>query len=297
MVIARGKKANKVKDGVVFDVVNGIFMCFMVFMFVVPLLFVVSTALESPAAYNKYGYSIFPRDIDFGAFIQILSDTKGFLGALKDTVIVTLLGAALNLFFTAAMGYGLSKKTLPFRTAITGMVFFTMLFGGGMIPTFMVVRMTGLLDSYWALIVPGLISAWNMFLMRNFFMAIPESLLESAALDGANEIRILFQIVIPLSSAAMATMALFYGVGHWNDWMGVLLYMPGRKISSLQYYLRTILDGSDLDRLESISDYINIPTQQTKMAALVVATVPMLVVYPFLQRYFVKGIIVGSVKG
>lgn len=293
----RGKKSNKVKDGVVFDIVNVIFMCCMVFVFVVPLLFVVSTALESPAAYNKYGYSLFPRDLDFGAFIQILSDTKGFLGALKDTVIVTLLGTAMNLVFTAAMGYGLSKKNLPFRTAITGIVFFTMLFGGGMIPTFMVVKMTGLLNSYWALIIPGLISSWNMFLMRNFFMAIPESLIESAALDGANEIRILFQIVIPLSAASMATMALFYGVGHWNDWMGVLLYMPARKISSLQYYLRTILDGSDLDRLESINDYLNIPTQQTKMAALVVATVPMLVIYPFLQRYFVKGVIIGSIKG
>ena len=285
------------KGDIMFDCVNYAFMLLVAMIFVFPLLFVISTSLMSQTTYLKYGYSFFPREIDFTAYQMVLEDSFGFASAFRDTIIVTVVGTALNLLFTAGMGYGLAKKDLPYRNLLTGFVFFTMLFSGGMIPTYMVVKGTGLLNTYWALILPGLVSPWNMFLMRNFFMAIPESLTESASLDGANEIQILFCIIIPLSLPAMATMALFYGVGHWNAWMPSLLYEPSRKINTLQYFLKTVLEGLTDDRKETIQDYLNVPTQQLKMAALVVATAPMIIIYPFIQKFFVKGLIVGSVKG
>ena len=176
-----------------------------------------------------------------------------------------------------------------------------MIFGGGMVPTYMVVKWTGLMNSLWALIVPSLINTWNMFMMRNFFYAIPESMIESAQLDGANPLQVLTRIVLPCSLASIATIGLFYAVGHWNAWFDAVLYLTDNKLLPMQNILRNIVSSANLSDLDATAmmsaDYVKPPAESLKSATIIVSTVPILIVYPFIQKYFVRGVMVGSVKG
>lgn len=280
----------------IFDICNTVFMILFGLICIIPLLYVLSGSLMSPDEFLRSGYALFPKKLDFTAYRYVMREEYGMVKAFGDTVLITAAGTLLNLLFTSSMAYGLAKKTLKGRNLITGIVFFTMLFGGGMIPTYLVVRSTGLINTYWAFIIPTLVSPWNMFILRNFFMGIPVELEESAMLDGANEVLVLVRIILPLSIPAMATIGLFYAVGHWNSWFPVLLYIPGNKIKTIQYILRTILANEAMSAVvESSRD--SIPKDQLKMASMVVAMVPVIVVFPFVQKYFVKGVTVGSVKG
>ena len=282
----------------IFDLINVLFMIAVSIVFIVPILYVISGSLTSEPEFLRKGYSMFVEKIDFSAYAHVLSKQFGLIDAFWQTALLTVIGTVCNLIATSAMAYGLSKRRLPFRNIVTSIVFFTMIFGGGgLVPGYLIVKYTGLLDSIWALIIPGLISPWNLLILRNFFMSIPESLEEAALIDGANEIKILYKIILPLSLPALATIALFHAVAHWNSWFGPLMYIPSGNFETVQLVLRKVLSNEMADRIASLNETLSLPTYQIQMAALMVATVPIMCVYPFIQKYFIKGVMVGSVKG
>jgi len=206
----------------------------------------------------------------------------------------------MGTFFTATTAYGLSKKYLPFGRIMNLLVLFTMLFSGGMIPGYLLIKDLHMLDTYWALILPGLISAYNVIIMRSFFLSIPDSLEESAKIDGATEVTIFLRIILPLSKATIATIALFMAVGYWNDYFSTVLYINTKEKWALQAVLRNLLTNTSA-AMESAGVKVmaeaNITAKTIQCASVVIATVPILCVYPFVQKYFVKGVMIGGVKG
>ncbi|WP_019535789.1 carbohydrate ABC transporter permease [Paenibacillus ginsengihumi] len=261
---------------------------------VFPLLYVVSVSLTPLGEVLRSGsFPIIPREITFSAYETLLQES-GMLRALGVTAFVTVAGTALNMLFTVFMAYPLSRKWLPGRSLFLMMVLFTMLFSGGIIPTYLVVKALGLLDSLWALILPTLIGSFNVFIVKSFFEQLPEEIFESAKMDGAGELRLLAQIALPLSLSVIATISLFYAVGHWNDFFQAIMYITDRNLFPLQVIVREILMQTQqpLENVESMT-----PTQTLQMAAVVLASLPIIVVYPFLQKYFTKGMLLGSIKG
>ena len=220
--------------------------------------------------------------------------------AMRNTVILTVFGTAINMVATILAAYPLSRPQFPGKNLIMVMITITMFFGGGLIPFYLLVRALGLYNSMWALIIPGMVSSWNMIMMRTYFQGIPESLSESARIDGANDIQILFRIIIPVAVPIMAVMILFYAVGYWNAWFGASIYLKDRNKFPLQLVMRGILiAGSQRDFDTGYLTGAN-KTQifkGLKYATVVVSTLPILLVYPFLQKYFIKGIMIGSLKG
>ncbi len=213
---------------------------------------------------------------------------------------VTGIGTLVSMVLTSLMAYGLSKREVVGRSQVMFLVMFTMLFSGGMIPTFLVVKAMGLIDSYWSLIIPGAINAFNLIIMRNFFSNLPDGLEESAKIDGCSDWGILLRIVIPLSMAAIATISLFYAVTYWNTYMQAVLYLNDSTKWPIQVILRQIVilaSGISADTSGFDDSFITPPEQTVKMAVIVVATLPILLVYPFLQKHFAKGALLGSVKG
>ena len=226
---------------------------------------------------------------------------KNIVRAYSNTLFRVFVGTGLNLVVTISLAYGLSKDNLKGKTVITGFVFFTMLFSGGLIPTFILVKGLGLIDSRWAMVLPCLVNTWNLLIMRNFFYAIPKSLEEAAVIDGANDIQILTKVVLPLSKASIATIGLFYAVSHWNAWFDAMLYINKTPLLPMQNILRNIITAAssigDLGAEAYNSLDVVPPSQSIRAATIVITTLPILVVYPFVQKYFVKGVMVGSVKG
>ena len=243
----------------------------------------------------------FPMGVNVEVYRSILTYNY-FMRAYGNTILYTLVGTAINLGMTILCAYPLSRKELYGRGAITVLVTFTMFFSGGLIPLFLQVTNLGLRDTMWALVLPGAISTYNMIVMRSFFQNIPAELHESAYLDGANDFTVLLWIILPLSGAMIATMTLFYAVGHWNSFFSALIYLDTREKYPLQLVLRNIvIQGSDTDMLNfagtASETASTIVTQNYKYAAIVVAVLPILAVYPFVQRFFVKGVMIGSLKG
>jgi len=216
---------------------------------------------------------------------------------LVTTILVTAVGTLVQLAFTVTMAYPLAKKTLRGRQVILSLVVFAMVFSGGMIPTFLLVKDLGLLNSYWALILPAAINPFSLIIIKNFFQELPQELEESAKMDGATEIGILWRILLPLSKPVLATFALFYAVGIWNDFMSPLLYLSDNSKWTLQMYLRQVTASSDLLGTGNVDPNYIPPEQGIKFAVIVVATLPILIFYPFLQKHFAKGMLIGSVKG
>ena len=286
----RGEKA--------FDFLNLLIMLFLTLLMLYPVLLVAGRSFmgEYERAWNPY--RIIPREWDLSGYRFILSSGSYVLRSYVITILRTVIGSFLNVVLTSMFAYAVSKKWYPPRTALTWIVIFTMWFSGGLIPTYLIIRALGLLNNFWVLILPQLIIPWNMFLLRNFFMSIPESLEESAKLDGANEIGILFKLVLPISKPALATITLFYAVSHWNAWFDAVVFINKRNLWPVQVFLRQIVSTASSIELIEEGVLIDLPPSETvKMAVIVVVMVPILCVYPFLQRYFVKGIIVGSLKG
>lgn len=279
------------------SVINYIVLTIAAFAYFLPVLYVVLVSFTSDRAIGKGGVNLFPAEWSLESYKFLFSTPQRVINAYKVTVIVAVVGTLLALFITAGMAYALSKKELPFRNLIMGYVFFSMLFGGGLIPWFLVVtKVLHLSDSIWSLILPGAYSTWNMILMRNFFMSLPDSLEESALLDGANEAQILFKIILPLSKPIMATLALFYVVAYWNSWYGALLFITDTTKWPLMLFLRSMIDSSNVSQLINPNNTMP-PSEALKMAVVVVCTLPIICVYPFLQKYFVQGILIGSIKG
>ena len=269
-----------------------------------PVLYVVSASLSSASANDRGLVTIFPVDFNIDAYIGIFS-MPTLTRAFTNSVIITASGTAINMFFTTTYAYALSRKKLALRGFYTVVAMIPMYFSGGLIPSFLLITRTlHLYTRWWALILPGAISTTNMIIMRSFFVSLPAELEESAYLDGANDIVIFYKIILPLSKAVLFTIGLYYLVGHWNSWFNAMIYLDDDNKMPLQYMLRQIvllsanLEQAALDgEVVSGSSLYFTNYVAVKYATLVFSMIPMLMIYPFIQKYFVKGVMIGSIKG
>lgn len=279
-----------------FNWVNNGLLLLIALICLLPFVNIIASSFATTQEVVSKPFMLFPTTFTLDAYRYILSTPTIFKG-LGVSIFVTIAGTVVSMVLTAMMAYGLSRKYLPGRNSINFIVVFSMLFSGGMIPTFLVVKATGLIDSIWSMIVPVAINAFNMIIMRNFFQAIPESLEESAKIDGSNDFGIFLKIMLPLALPSIATISLFYAVTYWNTYMTAILYINDSVLWPIQVLLRQIVIVSSGINADSASVDIVPPAQTIKMAVIVVATVPMLVAYPFVQKHFTKGAMLGAVKG
>ncbi|GGG06450.1 carbohydrate ABC transporter permease [Paenibacillus aceti] len=263
-----------------------------------PFLYVLAVSLSPMEQVMRGGLILWPEKFTWDSYSMIFSNSH-FMQALWMTISITVVGTITNLALTVLMAYPLSKTRLKGRRIILFLVLFTMLFSGGMIPGYLVMKWLGLLNSFWSVIMPGAISAFNLIILKNFFQGIPEALEESARIDGCSHFGVLLKIVLPLSMPALATFTLFYAVGHWNQFFQSIMYVTNSSLWPIQVILRQmIIEGSTEEYQAAIAnESIQVIPMTIKMAAIVVATVPILLVYPFLQKHFAKGVLLGSVKG
>ena len=281
----------------IFDVLMYAFIAILAIICLYPFLNVIAYSFSGANAVLAQEVTWFPKDFTLAAYKNIFARPQIWI-AMKVTVFVTLGGTALGLVLTTAAAYALSRDNLPGKTVFSGLILFTMYFSGGMIPTFLVVKNLGLYDTLWALVIPNAVNVFNFVIMRTFFRELPKELDEAAQIDGATEMQALFRIVLPLSVPIIATIGLFYAVQYWNDYFQSLLYIVDPDKFTLQLRLRQLLVtdlNSDVSNPEGIGNMVM--TQSLKMATVAVATIPIIVVYPWLQKYFVKGMMLGSVKG
>ncbi|MDF2661166.1 MAG: carbohydrate transporter permease [Paenibacillus sp.] len=240
------------------------------------------------------GFVVFPKVVTFQAYAELLQDTK-IMRALANSAYVTIVSTAIGVALSMMLAYGLSSRSMPGRNAILLLLLITMMFQGGMIPQYMLVKSLGLLNSYWALIFSGTVSVFNVLVMKSFIENLPQNLEEAALIDGSTEIGYLFKIVLPLSMPIIATISLFYAVSHWNSFFEAILYISDTGKHPLQAVLRSMLNTPDPSEMGDMT--IVVPTESVKMAAVIISIIPVLVIYPFLQNYFTKGVLLGSVKG
>ncbi|MDB5083607.1 MAG: carbohydrate transporter permease [Bacilli bacterium] len=285
--------------GRIFDGFNYLFLAVVSICTVIPFIYVVAGSFATNTELTQRAFFLIPKTISFSAY-QFIFSTDTLLRSALVSVYITVVGTIVNLLFTTTMAYSLSRKDLLGRNLILNLIVFSMVFSGGMIPTFLVVKGLGLLDSLWAMIIPGAISAFNLIIVKNFFQELPKELIESASLDGCTDIGTFCRIILPLSKPVLATFALFYAVGHWNDFYSALLYINDSAKWPLQVLLQQIVmlsQGSIGDPSNLDPTFVKPPDQSIKMAVIVVSTVPIMLVYPWLQKHFVKGVMVGAVKG
>ncbi len=270
-------------------------------MCLLPFVLVLIASFTDEATLVRDGYSLFPAKLSAAAYKAILSSSS-IPDAYKVSIFVTVAGSLLSLLITSMGAYALSGGKMKYRNKIAFFFYFTMLFSGGLVPTYILIsRYLHLRDNIWVYIIPSLLNPWNMFLLRNFFNEIPKSLKESAEIEGANEGVILFRIILPLSLPALATIALFYALGYWNAWMEAMLYIQNTKLYSLQYIIMKIIrniDAASNLASEGRNSGITVPPSYTiRLATAIVTIGPIIFLYPFLQKYFVGGLRVGGVKG
>lgn len=283
--------------GKIADAINAFLLLLIALSMLFPFVYIFAVSFSSLEEVLKIELLLWPKEWVTDAYRYILSSEQ-FIRSFFVTVFVTVVGTLVNMAFTSTMAYGLSRP-VPGRRYLLFMVVFTLLFSAGMIPTYMVVRATGLIDSLWALILPVAINPFNLIVMRQFFLNIPEELHEAAIIDGANYLQIFWRIILPLSKPALAAISLFYAVVHWNNYFSAILYINDPAKWPLQVILRQIVIVNEPNAaLQGGQQLIeNPPPPETvQMAAILLATLPILFVYPFLQKYFVKGVMLGSVK-
>ncbi|WHY02786.1 carbohydrate ABC transporter permease [Neobacillus sp. DY30] len=290
------QKNKRKKGGLVFPIINGTILILIALICFLPFVNVIASSFASTQEVVARKFILFPRTFSLDAYRYILS-TPTLFKSLAVSIGVTGIGTLVSMVLTALMAYGLSRRYLVGRNSINFIVVFSMLFSGGMIPTFLVVKSVGLIDSYWSLILPVAINAFNLIIMRNFFQALPDSLEESAKMDGCTDFGVFVKIMLPLALPSIATISLFYAVTYWNTYMTAILYINDSTKWPIQVLLRQIVIVSSGMQAEGSSVDVVPPAQTIKMAVIVIATVPMLIAYPFVQKYFVKGALVGSVKG
>jgi len=286
---------------VAFQVVLVIFLIMLGITTLYPFIHVLSVSFSSASEAIRPGIHLYPKEFSTIAYEKAVQ-LSGIWVGFGNTVFRTVVGTFLSVFAMSLGAYALSKKTLPHRTFITMAIVITMFFSGGLIPTFLLMKDIGLYDTRWALIIPGLYNTFYMLIMRNFFMSLPEELEETARIDGAHDLRILFQLILPLSKPILATISLWVAVHLWNEWFNALIYIQDQSKIVLQIYLRRlIVENMDNDikmLMEQEMIYVDQAVSESiKAAVLMIGTAPILVVYPFIQKHFVKGIMVGSLKG
>jgi len=263
-------------------------------------LMITSSFMEEKEIISE-GFKLFPKKFTTSAYRFLLSNPKKLIDSYKVTIIITVVGTVSGLFFMSMAGYVLNRKDFKYRNFFSFFIYFTTLFSGGLIPSYiLMVRYLGLKNNILAMILPSLMSAWSIFLMRNFMRSVPDSMYESATIDGAGDFRIYWQIYMPLSIPALATVGLFQALGYWNQWYSAMLYIESAEKFPLQYFLQKMVNQANVQLLISkgiVIDASELPSQSIKMATAVVATGPIILLYPFVQRYFISGLTVGAVKG
>jgi len=283
-----------------FDMVNVILMCLLIITTAYPFVYVIFASLsDSNMLVSHTGLLFQPLGLQMDAYNMVFSNPN-ILSGYGNTLLIVVGGTLINLLFTSLGAYGLSRKGLMLIRPLTIGIVFTMFFSGGLIPVYLLVyNGLHLGNSLWALVLPTAISTFNLIVMRTSFAAVPESLIESGRIDGAGEFKILFRIVIPLSMPVIAVMILYYGVAHWNSWFSAMIYLRDRELYPLQLILREILIQNSVDSMTSAaggSDDKYSIGESIKYATIVIATLPILLVYPFLQKYFAKGVMIGAIK-
>lgn len=282
----------------VFQVVLYLLLIALTLTFIVPFLLVLGTSFVTKEEIARRGFVFFPEQWSLMAYDMMLFQNNEVWCAYGITIFRVVVGTLASLLVTGTFAYAMSKRNLPGRTFFLVLSFITMIFYGGLIPSYLVVKSLGLIDSVWCFILPNLMSVWNMLILRNFFYSIPESLEESALLDGATPMQIFFRIIVPLSMPAIATIGLFYAVDQWNSWFDAAIWINDTRKYPLQMVLRKyVLMSSTYDLKFDLATGAKPPDMGIKSAIVVISTVPMLCIYPFIQKYFVKGVMVGSVKG
>lgn len=290
------------KGDVIFEIVNCVFLGLIAIIILYPLIYVVSASFSDAMSVTSGKMILWPVDVTLDNYKEVFKNENIILG-FRNSVIILLSGTALNLVMTVLAAFPLSRRDLWGKSVLMKLITFTMFFSGGLIPTYLMVGKTlGLMNNWLALILPGAISVYNMIIMRTYFMtSIPYELQEAAEIDGCSPLGTLIRIILPLSGPVLAVIALYYGVGHWNSYFNALLYISDDKLAPLQLYLRKVLTLNNAQSLMTMgSDEMArqaMRAETIKYSVIVVSSIPMLVIYPFVQRFFVKGVMIGAVKG
>jgi ABC-type sugar transport system, permease component len=280
-----------------FDIVNCIFLIIIAFITLYPMYYIFIVSISNAQYISAGAVNFIPKGITWDAYKMVFKNQDIWTSYLN-TIIYTLVGTAINVLVTAFCAFPLSRKDFYGRSFFTVFVILTMFISGGMIPLYLVINQLHLINTIWAIVLPPAISTYNMIIMRTFFANVPVSLQESAYIDGANDLHIFFKIILPLSMPIIATMTLFYSVSHWNSFFPALLYLNQKSKYPVQLILRDIVvNGEFSDQGGDVTNNINILATNFKYSTIIIAVVPILAVYPFLQKYFTKGVMVGAVKG
>lgn len=283
----------------IFNIVNILLLTLLCFASLYPFIYTLSISLSTAAEANRDGFHVWPKEVTLTAYKMVFSNPN-LLTGYANTLFRTIVGTVLTVIFTCLCAYPLSKKNLQHRGTFIFIIMFTMLFGGGIIPTYLLIQKVGLINSIWVYVIPMLVGAFNIILVKNFFESIPESLHESASIDGAGEFYILFKIYMPLSKPVLATITLWTAVTHWNAWFDALIYVNDENKQVLMTFLRRIvIEGSTQMMEKGIvnPDMSSFTPETIKAASVIVTILPILIFYPFVQKHFVKGIMLGGVKG
>lgn len=296
----KSSKIKKSRGEVIFEIVVYVIATVFCLYCLFPFAIILGSSFETEANFATYGFPIIPKEFTVKAYKMVLGDSQIFR-AYGVTIFTTAVGTLFSMFLTITMAYPLSLKKIKFRNVITFFVYFTMLFGGGLVPTYLLItKNLNMKNNIFVLIIPVAFSAWNMFLMRNFFNGIPHELAESAYMDGANDFQILWKIILPVSVPGIATLSLFYALGYWNQWFNAMLYLEDAKLFPLQYLLMRMLRNVDAMREMARTTGVSVgdvPTNSLRMATTVVAIGPIVLLYPYVQKYFTSGLTVGAIKG
>ena len=288
------------KSSIILDIV----LILMSLTYVLPIIMMISISFSNEQAIIDYGFTLFPKVFSTEAYKMALKNPYQIIQSYKVTIAYTVISVALSMFFQSLMAYPLSRKSFKYKKHLTVFLTITMFFNGGMVPTYILnTQYLGLGNSFWIYILPTVISAWNVILFKTYFAGLPDGLVEAAKIDGANEMKVFFRIIAPLSLPIYATLAFTMALAKWNDWNTSMLYIRNNSLYSLQYLLQRIINEADFVRKmqgqaggENFT-YDSIPNESLRYAIAVLAAGPMMVVFPFFQKYFAKGLVVGSVKG
>ena len=288
-------------DVIVFNIIGYVIITIIMLLCLIPFLLIIAGSFTSDEAISKYGFSLIPKQFSISAYNMLFAYPEQILKAYGVSIMITALGTFGGLIIMSMAGYVLQRNDFEARNKISFFLYFTTLFSGGLIPWYMLItKYLHLQDSYLVLIIPGMVGVFNILLFRNFMKSIPDSLVESAKIDGAGDFLIYWKIMLPLSKPVLATVGLFIALSYWNDWFMASLFIKNANKYPLQYLLYKTLQSAQFLRASHAAQYVvatDTPTESLKMATAVVATGPIILLYPFVQRYFVKGITIGAVKG
>lgn len=295
-----GNKVRQGRESRIFNMINILIMCVVVFFVIYPIYYMIIVSVSEAGAVMAGEVRFLPKGFQIDVYKQFLTDSY-FLKTYKNTAIITFLGTSINIVMTIICAYPLSRKDFYGRGVVTALITFTMFFSGGMIPNYLLINNLKLLNTYWSVVLPGAINVFNMIIMRTSFQGLPDELTESAYIDGANDLQLLYKVVLPLSKPIIATMVLFYAVAHWNGYVHAMLYFTDRNLYPIQLYLRSIVlsgmtESTSLN-MEMTAGAVGVAQRSIQYGMIIVSVLPILLIYPFVSKHFEKGVMVGSLKG